>query len=119
MSSGSETRKATRLVPVRFTPEAFTQVTAAAARAGFESLGEFLRVRALGPGQGRATARLPQLDRVELVRTLAEMGRVGSNVNQIARALNSGADSTEAVILREIQADLAQTFAAVRKALGR
>lgn len=119
MSSGSENRKATRMVPVRFTPESFGRVTALAHKAGFDSLGEFLRVRALGPGQGKASVQRPQLDRVALVQALAEMGRVGSNVNQIARAVNSGGDTPQQATLQDIQADLAETFAAVRKALGR
>jgi hypothetical protein len=119
MSSGSETRQAIHRVTVRFTPEAFDQVTAAAKRAGFESVGEFLRVRAIGPGKGKPSVRLPQIDRLALVQALAEMGRVGSNVNQIARAVNSGGDLPQAAPLRDIQADLAETLAAVRKALGR
>ena len=118
MSSGSETRKATQRVTVRFTPEGFAQVTAAAERAGFDSVGEFLRVRAMGPGQGRGAKR-PQGDRAALVRTLAEMGKIGSNVNQLAHAANAGGDIPAAVVLHFIKADLSAAFEAVRKALGR
>ena len=118
MSSGSETRQAIHRVTVRFTPEEFGQVTAAAKRAGFDSLGEFLRVRALGAGRGKR-AKLPPMDRAELVRVLAELGKIGSNVNQIARAVNSGGDLPSAATLGDIQDDLARTFEAVRKALGR
>lgn len=120
MSSGSGKRKASCLVGVRFTPEAFAQVSQAAQRAGYDRLGEYLRVQAMGPGQGRG-ARLPQIDRAELVRTLAELGKIGSNVNQLARAVNaSGGDELpHAATLRDVQADLADAFQAVRKALGR
>ncbi|MEZ0611357.1 plasmid mobilization relaxosome protein MobC [Fibrella sp. WM1] len=47
---------------------------------------DYLRVRALA---GQALRRVPTPDRAALLVLLAELGKIGSNVNQIARALNS------------------------------
>lgn len=54
------------------------------------TVGAFMRHQAIGTPGPRAVRR-PQVDRVELARVLAALGRYGSNVNQLARAANAGA----------------------------
>jgi hypothetical protein len=63
-------------------------------------------------------ARRPPVERAELARLLAELGKIGSNVNQIARALNGGGDAVPSD-LAGAQADIAAIRAAIMLALGR
>jgi hypothetical protein len=60
----------------------------AAERAGM-TVTAFLLHRGLGTPARRA-ARRPQVEVVALARLLAECGKIGSNLNQLARAANSG-----------------------------
>ncbi len=85
---GTETRQRSRLVAVRCTDAELATITTAAARAGM-TVGAFMRHQAIGTPGPRALRR-PQVDRAELARVLAALGRFGSNVNQLARAANSG-----------------------------
>ena len=50
------------------------------------SVGAFLRALALGDAGPRAV-RTPPVERKELARLLGHLGKVGSNVNQLAHAL--------------------------------
>ena len=58
-----------------------------AAQAGL-SVGAFLRALALGSAGPRAVKR-PRVEREQLARLLGEIGKLGSNVNQIARWANT------------------------------
>ena len=88
--AGSEKRQRTKDVRVRLTPEEYDRVKLAADNTGL-ALGAFARACMLdGPGP-RAT-RKPPVAKQELVRILGQLGKIGSNVNQIARAINSGDD---------------------------
>ena len=62
-------------------------------------------------------SRRASIDQIELSRLLGELGRVGSNLNQIARQLNMGA-SVEVPEVQEALNDLAETRAAIMTALG-
>ena len=53
-------------------------------------LGAFLRHLTIGTPSSCAIWQ-PQVDRADLARVLAALGRFGSNVNQFARAANAGA----------------------------
>lgn len=55
---------------------------------------DFMRTKTLG---SPLTRRVASPDRTVLLNFLAELGKIGSNVNQIARALNRRADSGELV----------------------
>lgn len=46
---------------------------------------DFIRARTIG---GKPVTRKASADRAGLINGLAELGKVGSNINQIARALN-------------------------------
>jgi hypothetical protein len=77
----------TRVIPpVRCTAEEQAAIKMAADRAGL-SVGAFLRAAALGDAGPRAVRR-PPIERKELARLLGHLGKVGSNVNQLARGFN-------------------------------
>ena len=82
--SGSETRQRPFVARMRCTAAEHAQLEAAAERAGM-SVGAFMRHQCLGNAGPRA-ARRPPVERA----ALAQLGRCGGNLNQIARALNSG-----------------------------
>jgi hypothetical protein len=63
--------------------------------------------------------RRPPVERGELARILGELGKIGSNVNQIAKAIHTTRNLPSWSELAEIKADIAVLRAAVIKALGR
>lgn len=69
------------------------------------SVGSYLRLKALGSTGARSVPK-PPIERELAAHLLAQLRRVGGNVNQIAKAANMGE-----VVMRE---DLAPTLAAVR-----
>ena len=89
MASGSEKRRRTKRRSVRFTAEEFNRISAKADASGFGFAG-YLRAAALDGDAGpRAQRRLPA-DHQALRELLGHVGRIGNNINQIARAINSG-----------------------------
>jgi hypothetical protein len=116
MTSGSESRKRTRHITIRLTPEERALIDAAAEEAGLAS-GSYARAILLGAPAPRQVRR-PPVERKELARLLGELGKVGSNLNQLARENNEG----EPPYKREVLAVLASLLAvrdAVLAALGR
>ena len=81
---GSETRQRNRIYTVRFTAAEADTIQRKAAEHG-HSVAALLRSSLLH-------IRLPhsRVDRQHVARLLAELGKIGSNVNQIAYHLNSG-----------------------------
>jgi Bacterial mobilisation protein (MobC) len=77
----SEKRKRTILRPARFTPEEAARFDAKAAPYGGASA--FIRYLALDHPLPRSKVELQMLSKV-----LAEMGKIGSNINQIAHRYN-------------------------------
>ena len=75
-------------VHMRVTSADRARLDDAAERAGM-TVSAFLLHRALATPAPRA-ARRPSVDRVELARVLAALGRYGSNLNQLAHLANSG-----------------------------
>lgn len=88
MGSGSGNRQRTKQCLVRFTAEEFARIADKADKAGIASAA-FLRAAALGDAGPRAQRR-PPADHQALRRILGELGRVGNNINQIARQMNTG-----------------------------
>lgn len=112
----SEQRQKNRIANFRVTPDEYRQIETNAERGGL-TFGSYLRTRALDAPTTRAMRR-PVVERVILSKLVAELGRSGSNLNQIARAMNSG----ETVLIDQIQSVLAehrQILAAVIEVLGR
>ena len=106
-----------KLVPIRFTPGQFEQLTDTASEAGM-SVGAFARAVLLGSPGPRAV-RKPPVQKAELARLLGELGKIGSNVNQLARAYNQYRGLPEEQDLAAIKADLMAMRAAIMQALGR
>ena len=82
----SEARQRAARVTVRFLPDEHAELEARAAEAGL-SPGAYLRACALGDAGPRAR-RSPTVERSLAAQAIAELNKVGSNLNQIARAVN-------------------------------
>jgi hypothetical protein len=89
MAGGSNSRQRNQQILVRFSDAEFAQLIEKADQAGL-ARAAFMRAVALGQSGPRAQRR-PPADHVALRRLLGELGRVGNNLNQIARALNATA----------------------------
>lgn len=121
MASGTEKRRRGDTITVRLTPDERAAIDDLSMRKGL-SVGAFMRAAALhsiygGDPGPRARPRVP-VDAKLLRRLLGEVGRVGNNLNQIARRLNAD----EAVEPRELRAALAaqdELRAVILTALGR
>jgi hypothetical protein len=87
---------------------------AAADRSGL-SVGAYLRVAALGAAGPRAVRRAP-IERQELVRVLAALGKLGSNINQLAKIANATGAIGDITL---VQRDVLEMRNAVLMALGR
>jgi hypothetical protein len=105
------------LIHVRCTHHERAAIKAAADQAGL-SVGAFLRALALGDAGLRAV-RKPPVERAELVRLLGHIGKLGSNVNQIAKAVHTTNNLPSWSELAAIQADIETMRIALMKALGR
>ncbi len=84
----SEKRQRTETIYARVTPEEKAAVIDRADKAGM-AVAAFMRAVALGNAGPRAQRR-PPVDHVALRQLLGELGRVGNNINQIARTMNAG-----------------------------
>lgn len=113
---GSETRQRTRLVQVRCTDTEHKAIAQAAEQAG-ETVGAFMRRQAIGTPGPRAKRR-PLKQTIDLAKLLANLGRPGSNLNQIARALNAGGGTAPGELAEAI-AEFRAVIAEIMRALGR
>jgi hypothetical protein len=86
--SAAAKRHRTRQLAVRCTPEELAAIQEKAAASGLAT-GAFARAAMLG-GSGPRARRRTTADKEALLRVLAQLGRVGNNINQIARRLNTG-----------------------------
>lgn len=113
----TETRD--RVRSIRFTPSAERAIEAAAARAGLTFAGfagNAALTAALHPSPTRTGPEDdPARERVEALDALAaQLRRLGNNVNQIARAANSGATSAHAhTVLNQTETLLATVHRAI------
>lgn len=87
MTSGSDKRQRPHQSLIRWTDEEFASITDRADKAGL-AVAAFMRAVAFGNPGPRAQRR-PPADHKVLRQLLGEVGRIGNNINQIARALNS------------------------------
>ncbi|MGH9440932.1 MAG: plasmid mobilization protein [Thermoanaerobaculia bacterium] len=92
MASGSDKRQRNRRGYIRCNDDEFNRIAAKADNAGL-GFGAFMRAAALGSPGPRAQRR-PPADHKALRQILGQVGRVGNNINQIARALNVGDEPT-------------------------
>jgi hypothetical protein len=103
-------------ISVRCTAEDHAVIKESATAAGL-SIGAYLRALALGSPGPRAVRR-PPIERKELARLLGHLGKVGSNINQLAYAYNRDRLLPGLAELAAIQRDVGQMRAALIKALG-
>lgn len=115
MTSGSDNRKRTKSIHIRCTPHEHSLIHTRADRSGMY-VGSYLRTLALGEPGPRA-ARRPPVEKRELARLLGELGKIGSNLNQIARALHMG-DPPDMHEMRRALEEFAALRALTRRALG-
>lgn len=82
------------------------------------SIGAYLRSLALGSAGPRAV-RKPPVERKELARLLGWLGKLGSNVNQLAHGFNRDRALPGLPELLAIRREVGDMRAALMKALGR
>lgn len=112
----SNKRQATRRLARRVTPEAEQRFKARAAAAGFANAQDYLASFIDGDIQLNAAIR------EDLKHALGELGKIGSNINQIAKAVNEGrirsidAHTTES--LKSLRKKIVEFGDEIRRALG-
>ena len=104
-------------ISVRCTAEERSKIDDAARQAGL-SIGAYLRSLALGSAGPRAVRR-PPIERKELARLLGHLGKVGSNLNQLAHAFNRERRIPGLDELNAIRQKVGELRDALMKALGR
>jgi uncharacterized protein (DUF1778 family) len=102
---------------IRCTEEERVAITAAADHAGL-SVSAFVRLVALGDAGPRAVRR-PPIERRELARFLGHLGKVGSNLNQLAHAFNRDRRIPGLDELNAMRAHVGELRDALMEALGR
>lgn len=114
----SEARQRTDRLFVRLTPEEKAIFLGRADKAGLTAAA-FLRAAALGNAGPRAQKRVPA-DAQALREMIGHLGKIGSNLNQIARYLHTGG-SAEVVLgdIRDVLADHARIRDRLYEALGK
>lgn len=116
-ASGSETRKRTKILAVRVTESELAEVEALADRAELTPA-SYARSILLSAPAPRARRR-PSVDTTEVARLLGELGKVGSNLNQIAHRLNAGTDGVGSNSIAQATEDVQAMRDACLAALGR
>ena len=112
---GSETRKKSIPVTSRYDLAEFAELEEAASRAGM-TRASFQRVQSLAEPKTRSTRRAP-IERETLAKVLGQLGKIGSNLNQIARAANL--NQAERAEIGTTVAELRGLLPALLEALGR
>ena len=117
--SGSEKRKQTKVVPFRAT-EGEVDHLAAVAKLQNLSKSAFIRARLFDAPEIKPTrpARRPSVEVAVLSRLLGQLGKCGSNLNQIAHQLNAGEHANRGDITAAL-AELRELKAEIMGALGR
>lgn len=83
-----EKRYRTTALAVRLSPEERERLELAAERAGL-AVGSYIRQQVFEGKQPRAVRRVSG-EREQIARVLAQLGKIGSNLNQLAKAANMG-----------------------------
>ena len=107
----------TSFISVRCTAKERARIDEAARQAGL-SIGAYLRFLALGEAGPRAVRR-PPVERKELARLLGHLGKVGSNINQLAHAFNRDGRVPGRTELDDMRLYVGQMRDALIAALGR
>ena len=117
--SGSETRRKTVTTTIRFTPEERAAVAAAADVQGLGpcSFARMVTLRAAGRTPPPVRKRRDAIASV-IGPVLGELGRIGSNINQIAKVANSTGNATAIAAAGRLRADLERLTVAVLSLKG-
>lgn len=115
MAGGSDKRQRGETVTVRLSKAERDRLDELASKSGLAA-GAFMRAAAFGDAGPRAQRR-PPVDHVLLRQILGNLGKVGSNVNQIARQMNSG-EQAAVPELREALAAYLELRDAIYRALN-
>ncbi|MCP3385955.1 hypothetical protein NLM31_36765 [Bradyrhizobium sp. CCGUVB4N] len=107
----------TSFISMRCTAEERDRIDEAARQAGL-SIGAYLRALALGDAGPRAVRR-PPIERKELARLLGHLGKIGSNINQLAYAFNRDRRIPGLAELAALRQQMVEMRDALIKALGR
>jgi len=103
--SGSENRKRSALVRVRFTPEELTRLQTNATAASL-TLSSYIGQKTINAPPPR-NARRASPQRMLAGHYLGQLGKIGSNLNQIARAMNMNSAGHQDI---EAALEYAETF---------
>jgi hypothetical protein len=116
MSSGSQKRRTTAQIKVNCTPDQKAAIADKADATGYSPAAICLNALLNTPLPAR---RRPSVNTELLAKTLGELGKIGSNINQIAHHLNAGrpGDRVEGS-LEAALADLLEWRGALMQALG-
>lgn len=106
----------THVLPIRLDDIEYVLLDEHARLSGL-SRGAFLRAAALGSPGVRAQ-RAPTVNAEALAHATAALNKVGSNLNQIARVLNSGAAPIAAHECAEVLADVRAAVARILDVVG-
>lgn len=115
--SGTEKRQRSAPVSVRFLPDERAVVEQSARTMGL-SVASFIRTAILGAPGPRAQ-RAPHVNAEELAKATAALNKIGSNLNQLSRAYNSGASPITAKECDEILKLVRQAVMAVLDIVAR
>jgi hypothetical protein len=116
MSQAKRPRVRTAHLTIRLSPDERAEIDVSAGLAELTP-GSYARELILNAPPPRPVRR-PPLERQELVRLLGELGRIGSNINQLAKDKNSGLLIYDGEIAAAV-AVLLEMRVALLKALGR
>jgi hypothetical protein len=111
----SENRQRNRQIKTRCDDDEYEAIAANADRAGL-ALAAYARASMLGDAGPRARRRRPA-DQTALLQILGQIGRIGGNVNQIAKQLNAR-DKARVPELRKALKAYLDIRAAIYEALG-
>ncbi len=119
MSSGSETRKRQQIVKVRCTLDEAAQLAALARRQG-KTVSSCVRDALIISGipAPRPRRRVPAADERDLARILGQLGKWGSNLNQLAHQANTD-EPVKPYQFEELADHVRTASRAVLEALGR
>ena len=113
---GSEKRKRPCLLSVRMTDAEFTEVNSKAEAVELTPA-SYARSMLLDMPAPRAVRR-PAVERENVARVLAQLGKIGSNLNQIAHHMNAGNNLANETLARALT-DVSAMRDACLEAMGR
>ena len=117
--SGSETRRRPHLIPIRVSEGERAELARRADATGI-SIAAFIRERALDTPPPRMRPR-PKVEIMYLARLLGQIGKMGSNLNQVAKWANADRKFSEADlrVITRLDEELRDLRGETIKAMGR